>query len=239
MKLLPLLAAGLLATASARSEDIFKIDFSSGSPGSDVVTSENALPDPYPGKEVTFVVKAPHASFKLAAPGALPTQHAVLTDSGPTNGAFLLRWAEDSEDKVVSSGTLTVKWTMNFVSGADGDVTFQILRADLEKEAGRQARININSQGSVKIGGSTKEGAADDSRLMKNLATGAPHNFVWTLNYGTGVQTLQIDGGSALNFSSASRPELNFFPAPALALKVEVRGNDAVIAFDDFIISHD
>jgi len=219
-------------------EDLFKVDFSSGSAGDDVVTAENAIPNTFPGKEITYVTKAPDMTFKLAESGALPGKYAVLTDSGKTNGSFILRWGEDAEDRVVKSGVLTVSWTMNFVSGADGDVSFQILRPDLSKEAGRLARINVSSGGSVKIGGSTQIGAANDFPVAKALALNAPHQFVWTLDYGTGIQTLTIDGGAVLDFSSSSRTEQNFFQgAPAVAFKVEVRGNDAVVAFDDFTIS--
>ncbi len=64
-----------------------------------------------------------------------------------------------------------------------------------------------------------------------------PHTFEWTLDFSTGVQTLKIDGGALLDFSSTTRAEQNIFAAPAVAFKVEVRGDDAVVAFDDFTIS--
>ena len=233
--LVPVLA--LLAATPVFGETIFKVDFSSGSPGGDVITAENALPEPYPGKDPTFFVKAKDVVFKLAADGALPGQYALLTDTGGTNSGFLFRWAEDAEDKVISSGVLTATWTMNFVSGSASDVSFQFLRPDLPKEAGRIARININSEGSVKLGGSTATGAAGDTRISKGLSLGTPHTFVWSLDYATGIQTLKVDGGTLLDYSSASGKDLNFFAAPAMAFKVEVRGDNAVVAFDDFTIS--
>lgn len=228
-----LLAAALPVSA----ETIFKVDFSNGAAGDDVVTAENALPASYPGTLLTYVAKAPDVSFRLAADGALPGQYAVLADSGKTNGSFFLRWAEDAEDKVVTSGILTVSWTMNFVSGSDGDVSFQLLRSDLVKDEARMARLNISSGGTVKIGGSTQTGAANDFPVAKTFSQNMPHTFVWTLDYATGVQTLKVDDGALLEFSSTSRAEQNFFAAPTVALKVEVRGNDAVVAFDDFSIS--
>ena len=233
----PFLLLALLAATPVFGETIFKVDFSSGTPGADVVTAENALPDPLPGKEITYFVKAKDVTFRLAADGALPGQYALLTDTGSTNSSFLLRWAEDAQDKVVSSGVLTATWTMNFVSGAASDVSFQFLRPDLPKEAGRIARININSEGSLKLGGSTEAGAAGDSRISKSLSTGTPHSFVWSLDYATGIQTLKVDGGKLLDYSSTSGKDLNFFHAPASAFKVEVRGDHAVVAFDDFTIT--
>lgn len=243
MTLRPLLpsivfAASVFAAASLSAEDIFKVDFSHGKAGDDVMTAENAIPASYPGTDITYFLKTPNVTFQLADAGALPGQYALLTDSGKTNSSFYLRWAEDAEDKVVSSGVLTVSWTMNFVSGADGDVSFQILRSDLTKDAARLARLNVNSGGSVKIGGSTQTGAANDFPVAKGLAKGAAHKFVWTLDYSTGVQSLKVDDGAVLDFTSSSRAEQNFFPsAPAVALKIEVRGEDAVVAFDDFSVS--
>lgn len=233
--LIPLLA--LLAATPAFGETIFNVDFGSGTSGADVTTAENALPEPYPGKDLTFFVKAKDVTFRVAADGALPGQYALLTDTGSTNSSFLLRWAEDAEDKVISSGVLTAAWTMNFVSGSSSDVSFQFLRPDLPKEAGRIARININSEGSLKIGGSTEAGAAGDTRISKAISPGTPHSFVWSLDYATGVQTLKVDGGTLLDFSSASGKDLNFFRAPAMAFKVEVRGDAAAVAFDDFTIT--
>lgn len=227
----------LAAAVPVSAETIFKVDFADGKTGDDVITAENMLPASYPGTMLTYVVKVPDVSFKLASDGALPGQYALLADSGKTNGSFFLRWAEDAEDKVISSGVLTVAWTMNFISGSDGDVSFQILRSDLVKDAARMARLNINSGGTVKIGGSTQDGAANDFPVAKNFAPNTPHTFVWTLDFATGVQTLKVDDGALLEFSSATRAEQNFFAAPAVALKVEVRGNDAVVAFDDFSIS--
>lgn len=231
-----LLSASLLAPVCA--EDIFKVDFSNGKSGEDVITAENAIPASYPGTDITYFLKTPAVTFQLASAGALPGQYALLTDSGKTNSSFYLRWAEDAEDKVISSGVLTVSWTMNFVSGADSDVSFQILRSDLTKDAARLARINVSSSGNVKIGGSTQTGAANDFPVAKGLAGGTAHKFVWTLDYATGVQSLKVDDGAAVDFASSSRAEQNFFQgAPAVALKIEVRGDDAVVAFDDFAVS--
>lgn len=218
-------------------ETLFKVDFSSSSPGQPVPTAENALPDPLPGKEITFLSGARDVTFDIASDGALPGKYALFTDRGPTNGSFLLRWAEDAEDKVISSGVLTATWTMNFVSGEKSDVSFQIIRPDLPKEAGRIARITVNSEGSLKLGGSAQTGAGEDSRLTKGISAGVAHTFVWTLDYATGIQTLKVDGGSLLDFTSASNKVLNFYPAPAVAFKVEVRGDHASIAFGDFTIS--
>lgn len=233
LSVLALIAAALPVSA----ETLFKVDFSKGSSGDDVITAENALPASFPGTELTYVAKVPDVSFKLASDGALPGQYAVLTDSGKTNSSFFLRWGEDAEDKVISSGVLTVSWTMNFISGSDGDVSFQLLRSDLVKDAARLARLNVSSGGSVKIGGSTQAGAANDFPVAKNFTPNTPHTFVWTLDYATGVQTLKVDDGALLEFSSTSRTEQNFFAAPTVALKIEVRGNDAVVAFDDFSIA--
>jgi len=231
--------AAILCAQSALAETLFKVDFGSGTPGDDVVTADNALPVSFPGKQVTFVTKAPDVTFKVAAPGPLAKQSGVFTDTGKTNGSFFLRWAEDAEDKVISSGVLKATWTMNFVSGANSDVSFQILRADLPKEAGRLARINVNSSGTVKIGGSTQAGAANDFSVVKNFPMNAPHIFEWTVDFSTGVQSLKIDGGALLDFSSTSRAEQNIYAAPTVAFKVEVRGDNAVVAFDDFTISTD
>jgi hypothetical protein len=236
LRFLPALAVVLCAQSSF-AETLFKVDFAAGSPGDDVVTADNALPASFPGKQVTFVTKSPDVTFRLAAPGPLTRQSALLTDTGKSNGSFFLRWAEDAEDKVVSSGVLKATWTMNFVSGSGSDVSFQILRADLPKEAGRLARINVNSSGSVKIGGSTQAGAANDFPVAKNFTMNTPHTFEWTIDFSTGVQTLKVDGGALLDFSSTTRAEQNIFAAPAVAFKVEVRGDDAVVAFDDFTIS--
>lgn len=229
--------AVLLCAPSLFAETLFKVDFSAGSPGQEVVTAENAIPASFPGKQITFVTKAPDVTYTLGAPGALPKQSFVLADTGKSNGAFFLRWAEDAEDKVISSGVLKATWTMNFVSGAASDVSFQILRADLAKEAGRLARINVNSGGTIKVGGSTQSGAGGDFPVAKNFTLNTPHTFEWTVDFSTGVQTLKIDDGALLDFTSASRKEGNIFAAPAVAFKVEVRGDDAVVAFDDFEIS--
>ena len=234
--LLPVLAL-IAASLPVFGETLFKVDFAAGAAGDDVITAENAIPASFPGTELTYVTKLPDVTFKLAGDGALPGQYALLTDSGKTNSSFFLRWAEDAEDKVVSSGVLTVSWTMNFVSGADGDVSFQILRSDLVKDAARLARLNISSGGAVKIGGSTQAGAANDFPIAKNFTLGTSHTFVWTLDFATGIQTLKVDDGALLEYSSTSRTEQNFFAAPAVALKVEVRGDNAVVAFDDFSIS--
>lgn len=237
-QLLAICSLSLAAALPLCAEDIFKVDFESGSPGQDVVTAENALPDKLPGTDLTYVVNVPNVSLKLAKDGALPGQYLLLTDNDKANTSFFCRWAEDAEDKVVSSGVLTVSWSMNFVSGADGDVSFQILRPDLSKDAARLARINISSTGQIKIGGSNQTGAANDFPVSKTFSTGAEHKFVWTLDFSTGVQTLSVDGGALLEYSSISRAEQNFFTgAPAVALKVEVRGNDAVVAFDDIVVS--
>lgn len=236
LRFLPALAA-ILCAQSAHAETLFKVDFGSGSAGDDVVTADNALPASFPGKQITFVTKAPDVTFKLAAPGPLTKPSAMLTDTGKTNSSFFLRWAEDAEDKVISSGVLKATWTMNFVSGANSDVSFQILRADLPKEAGRLARINVNSAGSVKIGGSTLAGAANDFPVAKNFTMNTPHTFEWTIDFSTGVQTLKIDDGALMDFSSTTRAEQNIYAAPTVAFKVEVRGDNAVVAFDDFTIS--
>lgn len=233
---LPAVAA-LCALSPLLGETLFKVDFASGSPGQPVPTAENALPDPLPGKEITYMAGARDVTFDIAADGALPGKHALFTDRGTTNGSFLLRWAEDAEDKVISSGVLTASWTMNFVSGENSNVSFQIIRPDLPKEAGRIARITVNSEGSLKLGGSIQTGAGEDSRLTKGISAGVAHTFVWTLDYATGVQTLKVDGGTLLDFTSAANKVLNFYPAPAVAFKVEVRGDDASIAFGEFTIS--
>ena len=233
---LPLLL--LLSTGYASGEELFKVDFTGGAAGDNVPTAENALPDKYPATELTYVNMAQDVSFKLADSGALPGQYALLTDRGNSNASFFLRWGEDAEDKVVSSGVLTVRWTMNFVSGNDGNVSFQVLRPDLQKEAGRLARLTINSSGSIKIGGSTQSGSANDTRVTKQCSQNAPHQFVWTLDYATGVQTLRVDDGSLLDYSSEGNVDQQFYnKAPAVAVKVEVRGDDAVVAFDDISVA--
>ncbi len=65
LRLLPAFAA-LLCAHSTFAEIIYKVDFSSGSPGDDVVTAENAIPASFPGKQITFVTKSPDVTFKLA-----------------------------------------------------------------------------------------------------------------------------------------------------------------------------
>ncbi len=230
-----LAALAITATHAATAEELFHLDFSNGAPGDDVLVEQNALPEKFPSNMVTSIVKAKDLSFRLAKDGALPGQYGLYTDaSAKSNGSFVFRWGDDAEGVRVATGTLTMSWKMNFVSGSDSDVTFEALRPDLPKESGRLARFSVSAAGQIKMGGSKDVGAENDNKIAKNFTLNAPHSFVWTLDYATGQQTLKIDDGAILDYNSAKVPTQNFYTkAPAVAFKVDIRGNDAVVAIGD------